>query len=84
MRLSKPQSGCKQTAASPPGALLLCALCCHCRCCSLLLLRAVPMRVGEFSMRVQEVKLSLFAGNSMYQPKPEVGRYSSYHFACAS
>ncbi|WIA13573.1 hypothetical protein OEZ85_007140 [Tetradesmus obliquus] len=32
----------------------------------------VPMRVGEFSMRVQEVKLSLFAGNSMYQPKPEV------------
>ncbi|WIA33724.1 hypothetical protein OEZ86_006842 [Tetradesmus obliquus] len=32
----------------------------------------VPMRVGEFSMRVQEVKLSLIAGNSMYQPKPEV------------
>lgn len=48
-------------------------LCCRCRChCCVLLSVAVPMRVGEFSMRVQEVKLSLFAGNSMYQPKPEV------------
>lgn len=36
---------------------------------------AVPMRVGEMSYRVQEVQLGLYAGDSMYQPKPEVRRW---------
>eukprot|EP00879_Flechtneria_rotunda_P033011 GHRR01036525.1.p1 GENE.GHRR01036525.1~~GHRR01036525.1.p1 ORF type:complete len:441 (+),score=144.44 GHRR01036525.1:563-1885(+) len=33
---------------------------------------SVPMRVGEFSCRVQELQLGLYPGHSMYQPKPEV------------
>lgn len=33
---------------------------------------AVPMRVGEYSMRVQEVQLALYQGSSMFQPAPEV------------
>eukprot|EP00775_Hariotina_reticulata_P009635 gene9635-9795_t len=32
----------------------------------------VPMRVGEISYRIQEIKLALYAGNTMFQPKPEV------------
>jgi hypothetical protein len=55
-----------------PLLLLLC----------LLLSAAVPLRVGEFSMRVQEVKLGLFAGNSMFQPKPEVRLAAAAAAAC--
>jgi hypothetical protein len=56
---------------------------CHCRhtpsCCLLWAHPAapvnpatVPMRVGEYSMRVQEVQLVLYPGSSMLQPAPEV------------
>lgn len=34
----------------------------------------MPMRVGEYSMRVQEVQLALYPGTSMFQPAPEVRR----------
>jgi hypothetical protein len=38
---------------------------------------AVPMRVGEISYRIQEIKLALYAGNTMFQPKSEAGSNSS-------
>lgn len=40
--------------------------------CDAFVAHAVPMRVGEFSTRVQEVNLRLYAASTMYQPKPEV------------
>lgn len=51
---------------------------------------AVPMRVGEVSYRVQEVKLGLYASNSMFQPKAEVSaailvtRADHRHRQCAA
>ena len=35
-------------------------------------MRAVPMRVGEMSTRVQDLRLRFHAAPTMYQPKPEV------------
>jgi hypothetical protein len=35
-------------------------------------LDAVPLRVGEFSTRIQEISLRFHAHNTIFQPKPEV------------
>jgi hypothetical protein len=43
---------------------------------------AVPLRVGEFSTRIQEISLRFHAHNTIFQPKPEVGTAAATAAGC--
>lgn len=45
--------------------------------------RAVPMRLGEFSPRIQELRLRFHAYSSVFQPQPEVRPLNRLPTPCA-